>query len=62
VARANATVTVNAKTDVVGSGRIRHHQLVITFSHLSRGRHRLTLIEVQQGKRTVIGHNTLTVT
>lgn len=61
-ARAKATVTVNGRTEVVGTGRVRHHQLVITFRHLRRGRYRLTLIELQPGQRTVIGHTTLTVT
>ena len=46
-ARAKATVTVIGKTDVVGTGRIRHHQLVIAFSHLRRRRYRLTQIELQ---------------
>ena len=61
-ARAEATIKVDGKTKVVGTGRVREHKLVLTFKHLSRGHYRLMLIELTHGKRVPIGHTTLTIT
>jgi Collagen triple helix repeat (20 copies) len=60
-AHAEATAEVHGKTEVIGTGRIRSHQLVLSFWHLRRGHYRLTLIELTHGRRVVIGHTTLTV-
>jgi hypothetical protein len=60
-ARARATITAHGNTRVIGIGRIRNHRPVLTFKHLRRGHHRLTLIELTHGHRVVIGHTTLTV-
>ncbi|HET6871027.1 MAG TPA: hypothetical protein VFH80_34265, partial [Solirubrobacteraceae bacterium] len=56
-----ATVTKHRHTRVIARGRIRHHRLTLTFKHLKRGRYRLTLLELEHGRRIVIGQTTLTV-
>jgi hypothetical protein len=60
-AQAEATAKIHGKTEVIGTGRIRAHRVVLSFQHLSRGHYRLTLIELTHGERVVIGHTTLTV-
>ncbi|MBV8927807.1 MAG: hypothetical protein JO152_01610 [Mycobacteriaceae bacterium] len=60
-ARAEATIMVHGRATVIGTGRVREHRAELTFRHLRRGHYRLTLMELAHGKRTVIGHTTLTV-
>jgi hypothetical protein len=60
--RAVATVRVNGRTTVIGTGRIRNHKLSLKLARLRAGRYRLTLVELRPHHRAVvIGHTTLTV-
>jgi hypothetical protein len=58
-----ATATVHGTTRVVARGHIRHHRLRLTFSHLSRGRYRVTLLELRHHQAAaVLGRTTIVVT
>jgi hypothetical protein len=59
--RAEATANVDGKTSVVATGRISGHKVVLLFNHLQRGRYRLTLLELRNAKRLVVGHTTLDI-
>jgi len=59
--RAEATANVDGKTSVVATGRISGHKVVLLFNHLQRGRYRLTLLELRNAKRLVVGHTMLDI-
>ena len=61
-ARAEAIIRSGGKAKVLATGRVRGHKLVLRFTHLKRGRYRLTLLERKShGKWVAIGHTALTV-
>jgi hypothetical protein len=61
-ARAEAIIRSGGKAKVLATGRVRGHKLVLRFTHLERGRYRLTLLErTSHGKWVAIGHTTLTI-
>jgi streptogramin lyase len=61
-ARAEAIIKSGGKAKVLATGKVRDHKLVLRFTHLKRGRYRLTLLEhTSHGKWVAIGHTTLTI-
>lgn len=59
--RAEATAAIDGKTRVVATGRVRDHSVVLHFKPLKRRRYRLTLLELRNATRLVIGHPTLDI-
>jgi hypothetical protein len=58
-----AVANVRGHRRVVAHGRVRHHTLTLVFRHLRRGRYQLMLVAVgAHGKKTVIGHTSITIT
>jgi VCBS repeat protein/HYDIN/CFA65/VesB family protein len=60
--RAEATARIKGKTTIVARGEVRDHKLVLTFTHLKRGRYQLTLVEFgAHGHHKTIGHTSLVI-
>jgi hypothetical protein len=58
-----ATARVHGRTRVLARGRLRHNKLTLSFTHLKRGRYRVTLVEqLGHGRTMVIGRTTLVIT
>jgi hypothetical protein len=61
-ARAEAVAEVGGRVRVVATGRIRDRKLRLTYRHLTRGRYRLTLLELHGREHPlVIGHTSLVI-
>jgi hypothetical protein len=57
-----ATAKVHRHTRVIAHGRVRHHRLTLTFTHLQRGRYSVTVLGLSGHKWVVIGHTSITIT
>jgi collagen triple helix repeat protein len=61
-ARAEAVTRVGGRTSVIGTGRIRGHELVLRFRHLKRRRYRFTVLELRPHHQALaIEHSSLVV-
>ena len=61
--RVIARAMVDGRARTIGRGRLRHHRLTVTFSHLHRGDYRVALLALRAHRAAkLIGRTTLVVT
>jgi hypothetical protein len=61
-AGAYASARIRGRTAIVARGQIRNHRLTLKFTHLRKGRYRLTLWEMKPHHRSLaLGHTVLVV-